>query len=321
MLARHAESLFWAGRYVERASDTARMLDVTYHGLLESPPQEAEREWLDLLDVLGSRSSFTTRHGDEVRETTVSRFLAIDQENPGSVVSLVGRARENVRSVREMVSTEMWESVNAFYLELGARDLAYDVEHQPSQLYGMVKARCQAVAGSAVETMPHDDGWRFLMLGWMIERAEMTLRLLDVRYLQLVDLDPQTGFHHWIGVLKSASAAEAYRRTYSLSMNRTDVVEFLLLSETFPRSVLWCLRSAEANLARLGNPGRLSRAQRVLGRIRADLEYCDVHEVMGDDLNAFLRGILTEVRRVAELLALELFRNADEFDLHALEHP
>ncbi|HUF31873.1 MAG TPA: alpha-E domain-containing protein [Acidimicrobiales bacterium] len=320
MLARHAESLFWAGRYVERASDTARMLDVTYHGLLESPPQEVQRAWLDLLEVLGTGPSFAARHADDVSEATVSRFLAIDTDNPGSVVSLVGRARENVRSVRELVSTEMWEAVNAFYLELGGHDLTYDIENQPSQLYSMVKGRCQAVAGSAVETMPHDDAWRFMMLGWMIERAEMTLRLLDVRYLQLADLDPQSGFHHWIGVLKSASAAEAYRRAYSLSMDRADVVEFLLLSEGFPRSVLWCLRSAEENLGLLCNPGRLSRAQRVLGRIRADLEYCDVHELISGDLNAFLRATLGHVRRVAELLALELFRNADEFDLHALEH-
>jgi uncharacterized alpha-E superfamily protein len=319
MLARHAENLFWVGRYIERAGATARMLDVTYHGLLESPPSEVRRAWSELLEVLQMTALFGQRR-QPAGARTVSEFLVLDPANPGSIVSTVGRAREGARSVRDLLSTETWESINNFHLELQSRDVRADLEHQPYELYGLVKGRCHAVAGTALETMPHDDGWRFLMLGWMIERAEMMCRLLDVRAASLSDPDGPASFHHWILVLKSASAAEAYRRSYSLSMNRADVVEFLLVSQRFPRSVLWCLRSAEEKLDQLSAPGRLSRAQRTLGRIRADLEYADVHELVTGDLNEFLRTTRDGVRMVAELISTELFRNADEFDLHALEH-
>jgi uncharacterized alpha-E superfamily protein len=319
MLARHAENLFWVGRYLERAGATARMVDVTYHGLLESPPAEVRQAWLDLLEVLQVTSAFAERH-PHVTATAVSEFLVADQRNPGSVASVVGRAREGAHSVRELISTETWESINTFHLQLRGRDLRTELASQPYEVYELVKGRCHAVAGTAAETMPHDDGWRFLMLGWMIERAEMMCRLLDVRSAQLGGLDGPTDFHHWVSVLKSASAAEAYRRSYSLSMRRSDVVEFLLLSADFPRSVLWCLRSAETKLGQLSPPGRLSRAQRVLGRLRADLEFCDVHELVDGDLNAFLRATRDGVRMVAELVSIELFRSADEFDLHSLEH-
>ncbi len=317
MLARHAESLFWTGRYLERAGDTARMLDVTYHGLLESPPDEARRAWYDLLEVLDARAAFEATHG-EPDAASVSRFLVLDPGNDGSIVSTVGRARESARSVREMISTELWEAVNTFYLELFARNLRHDLEQQPYELYGMVKRRCQGVAGTAVETMPRDDGWRFLMLGWMLERAEMTCRLLNVRFAQLVEADPTSGFHDWIGALKSASASEAYRKAYRASMDRSDVVEFLLLSRTFPRSVLYCLEEAERFLGELCPPGELTHAQRLLGRVRADVQFVDVHELIDRDLHDFLDGAQFYIRGVAELVATQFFRHHVDLELHAL---
>ena len=241
MLARHAESLFWMGRYMERAEDTARMLDVTYHGLLESPPDEATRSWLDLLSVLNLDQGFAERH-TEVTAAIVSEFLVLDEKNPGAIVSSVGRARENARSVRELISTELWEAVNMFWLELLARNLRVDLEQQPYELYGLVKRRCQTVNGVAAETMPRDDGWRFLMLGWMLERTEMTCRLLNVRYGELAGATDLGGFHVLVGALKSASASEAYRKAYGAAMDPGRVVEFLLLSRTFPRA--FCIASA-----------------------------------------------------------------------------
>jgi uncharacterized alpha-E superfamily protein len=318
MLARHAESLFWCGRYLERASYTARMLDVTYHGLLESPPSEARQAWLDLLAVLHLRASFEARH-DNLTAPAVSEFLVLDPANQGAVVSAIGAARENARSVRELLSTEVWESINTFWLELHARDLHEDLEQQPYELYGLVKRRCQAVAGTAVETMPRDDGWRFLMLGWMLERAERTCRLLRVRYGATQAGGDREGSHHWVGVLKAASASEAYRRQYSASFSPAHVVEFLLLSRTFPRSVLYALRSAEDRINELGVPGRLTRPQRAVGRLRADLEFRDVHELLGGDLLAFLDSVLDGVSRVTALVATQFFRNSEEFDLRALD--
>jgi uncharacterized alpha-E superfamily protein len=317
MLSRHAEDLFWAGRYMERAEDTARLLDVTYHGLLESTPYESERAWREVLSVLRLDGPFAERrHG--VSALAVSEFLVRDPDNPGSILAGVGRARDNLRSVREQVSAELWEEVNTFHLELRARDLRIDLEQQPYALYGMVKRRCQTLAGVAAETMARDDGWRFLQIGWMLERAEMTCRLLDVRYAQS-DSDGVGGFHHWMSTLKSASASEAYRKAFRSSMDPEDVIDFLLLSRIFPRSVLFCLRRAEADLNLLGSrDGTLSRPERLLGRIRADLEFREVHEVVAGGLHSFLDQLQRGVRQVAEAVALQYFRSSHEVFLHSL---
>jgi uncharacterized alpha-E superfamily protein len=323
MLARHAEYLFWTGRYIERAEDTARLLDVTYHALLEATSFEARRTWRDLLRMLSLESAFAET-GREPTAKGVSEFLVLDDTQPGSIVNAVTYARENVRSLREQVSTEMWEAVNGFHLELRARDLHADLE-QPYTLYGLVKRRCQHLAGVAAETMPRDDGWRFLQIGWMLERAEMTCRLLDVRYALAVAEDG--AYHHWLGILKSASAAEAYRKAHRASLEPADVLEFLLLSRNFPRSLLFCLRRVEQELGRLGgDDGRLTRPERLLGRIRADLEYADVHEVTAaagsQDLHAFLERMQTGIRQVAEAVALQYFRNSQEVGLTVLDfHP
>lgn len=314
MLARHAESLFWAGRYIERAEDTARLLDVTYHGLLEAAPTESARAWADVLDVLRLRGDFEQRN-TAIDAVSVSQFLVSDHENPGSIVAAVSRARENLRSVRELVTTELWESVNRFHLDMSVRNLRADIETEPYELYSFVKQRCQTVAGIASETMPRDDGWRFLQVGWMLERAEMACRLLDVRYSD----QQRVGFHHWLGTLKSASALEAYRRTYRGSMDPADVLDFLLLSRQFPRSVLFCLHRAEADLGMLGTDEQLTRPERLLGRIRANLEYRDVSEVLAEGVPPFLDRLQRGVRQVAEAVALEYFRNSLELDLHALD--
>jgi uncharacterized alpha-E superfamily protein len=315
MLARHAESLFWTGRYIERAEDTARMLDVTYHSLLEAAPYEAERAWADLLRVLRLHRDFSEGLRG-LSAVSVSEFLVLDEANPGSIVSAVTRARENLRSVRELVPTELWETLNMFHLELRARNLRADLEQQPYQLYGMVKQRCQTLAGVATETMPRDDGWRFLQIGWTLERAEMACRLLEVRYAG----SETQGFHHWLSTIKSASAAEAYRKVHRSSMDPANVADFLLLSRTFPRSVLFCLRRAEMELGRLGDSSsRLSRPERLLGRIRADLEYADIHEILNAGLERFLDRLQQSIRQVAEAVALQYFRSSQELRITVLD--
>jgi uncharacterized alpha-E superfamily protein len=321
MLARHAESLFWTGRYIERAEDTARLLDVTYHGLLEANQWETSSAWQDLLQVLRLDTEFAKR-GTGISATSVSEFLVLDRENSGSIVVGVERARENIRSVRELVPTELWEAVNTFHLDLRERNLRRDLEQQPYVLYHLVKQRCQMLAGVAAETMPRDDGWRFLQIGWALERAEMACRLLDVRYSRNA-ADNAVDFHHWLQTLKSASGSEAYRKVHRSSMDPRDVVGFLLLSRTFPRSVLFCLRRAETELARLGNGSdRLSRPERLIGRVRADLEYADVSEVLSGGLHSYLDQLQRNVRQVAEAVAVQYFRNSQELLITALDfHP
>lgn len=316
MLARLAENLFWAGRYIERAEDTARMVDVTYHTLLESPQGELAEAWLELLEVLHLRGDYEDEH-DEASAADVTHFLVLDETNPGSIMASVAMGRENARSVRELVSTEMWEAVNGFYLELRQRDLQDDLATKPYELFSVVKRRCQTITGVAVETMPRDDGWRFFTLGRMLERAEMTSRLLDVRFGQLVSYAAPLAFHHWVAVLKSASAFEAYRKAYRASMEPANVVEFLLLSPDFPRSVRYCLENAEQQLARLGGPEQVGPARRRIGRAYAELQYREVDELL-DDLHPFLDRIQHNVWRVADAVADEFFRHAPEGGRHAL---
>jgi uncharacterized alpha-E superfamily protein len=331
VLARLAENLFWAGRYVERAEDTARMVDVTFHTLLESPYGEADRSWAQLLDVLHLRAGYGDR---PLEQDQVLRFLVLDRSNPGSITSSVAKARENTRSVRELVSSELWEVVNELHLTLGSRDLQRDLVEQPYELFGSVRRASMTIYGVASETMPRDDGWRFMALGRLLERAEMTCRLIDVRYGQLEamagpsrrlggpDVDVARGadradFHHWIAVLKSASAFEAYRRRYRSSMDPADVVEFLLLEPDLPRSVLHCLQGAMHQLDALRG-GRPSRATRQLGRAVSSLQYRDVSELFDVGLHDFLDRTEDQVAQVAEAVADEFFRHHPAGALQAI---
>ena len=331
MLARLAENLFWAGRYVERAEDTARMIDVTYHTLLESPPVEAAQSWEQLLDVLHLRHAY----GDgPVDGQAVMRFLVVDVATPGSIASSVTQARANARSVRELISSELWEAVNDLYLRLVARDLDRDLAEHPHDLFASVRRGSMTIYGVASETMPRDDGWRFMALGRLLERAEMTCRLIDVRYSQLEAMagpsrriaptgDPaprgadRTDFHHWIAVLKSASAFEAYRRRYRASMDPADVVEFLLLARDLPRSVLFCLVAATHQLEALRR-GVDSSAARRLGRLTASLQYRDVAELFEVGLHDFLEDAQQQVGHIAEAVAAEFFRNQPTGELQAI---
>lgn len=343
MLARLAENLFWAGRYVERAEDTARMVDVTYHTLLESPAGEVPQAWEQLLEVLHLRAAY----GDEpVEPARVVHFLVLDRDVPGSIISSVGQARENVRSVRELVSSELWEAVNDLHLALGRRDLRRDLADQPYELFGVVRRACMTIYGTASETMPRDEGWRFMALGRMLERAEMTCRLIDVRYAHLEalagpsrrlsgEVDPlatddedvagdevargadRADFHHWIAVLKSAAAFEAYRRRYRASMDPADVVEFLLLEPDLPRSVVYCLSAAQRLLEDLSG-GRPSRAVRRVGRASASLQYRDVAELFEVGLHPFLEEAQARVAQIADAVADEFFRQHPTGALHAI---
>ena len=335
MLARLAENLFWAGRYVERAEDTTRMVDVTYHTLLESSPDAAAQTWEQLLDVLHLRGAYGGAHVDV---GSVVRFLVLDPANPGSITACISRARENVRSVRELVSSELWGTVNDLHLTMRSRDLEVELEDQPFSLFQSIRRDCMTIYGVASETNPRDEGFRFMALGRLLERAEMTCRLIDVRYGQLEALAgpsqrllggvtavpteaPQgadrADFHHWITVLKSASAFEAYRRRYRSSMDPADVVEFLLLERDLPRSVLFCLGGARRQLEALRD-GRPSRAARQLGRTTASLEFRDVGELFDVGLQEFLEDVQEQIAVTAEQIADEFFHHHPGGALHAI---
>lgn len=317
MLARHAENLFWAGRYLERAEMTARAVDVTYHALLESPPTESQQVWAQILDILQLGDAYAASHG-ELDPSRVVGFLVSDGDNPGSVLASITRARENLRGVRELISSETWESTNSLYLRMRDRDLPADLAGQPYELFGEVRRGAQLVVGVANETMPHDDGWRFLTLGRMLERVELTCRLLVVRLVPSRGAREMLGFQDGLAILRSVSASEAFRRTHR-RLDPASVVEFLLLSPSFPRAVLYCLRSAEVQLSVLGEgvPG-IGRSRRMLGRLRASVEFRNVDELVEEGLTSFLTDLRDGVRDAAACVSTEFFRHGQPATLHTV---
>ena len=309
MLSRHAEDLFWTGRYVERAEDTARMLDVTYHGSLQSGEQS---QWGDLLTILRLAPGY--RESGRVIEDPVAvvAYLAHDTENPGSILSSVAAVRTNLRAVRDRLPHELWEFANRFHLELIGGDLEAAVAREPYVLLDLVRRRCQTLFGVISEVMPRDDGYRFLGVGTSLERALMTCRLLLTRHGFLVP----GAYDEVLLTLRVASALEAYRRSYQSSADPVDVARLLLTSATFPRSVLFCLADVERDLERLAGADALNRPLRLAGRLRAELEFTDPVDLT-DELTTRLESLEDAIRHIAEAMGPAFFRSADEFQMHA----
>lgn len=271
MLSRIAESLFWIGRYVERADDTARILDVHIQMLLEDTHLEEEEACRAVLSVMGS----------EIPEGTVDRDvvltkLAFDPANPSAIVGALGTARENARRARETVSTELWECLNTTYIGIGQARIRATTAHH---FFTWVRERATLVAGITDATMSRDDAWHFLVLGRSIERADMTARLVATSAIG----GDQTS---WNTLLRSCGAYESYVRTYRGVDTDERAAEFLLLDRLFPRSVLYALTKAEESLGRLSptndRVGVSDRARRALGRARTGLEYRPLQEILSD---------------------------------------
>jgi len=312
MLARHAEDLFWTGRYLERAEDTARMLDVTYHGLLEGGSTDAASAWHLLLEALHLAHPFHSRH-ESVSPRAVAEFLVCDLAQPSSIVAAIARARENARNVREHLSTELWDAVNTCFLELRARDLQAEVGGQPHELYREIRTRCQTIAGACAETMPRGDPWRFLLLGRLIERAEMTCRMLRARSSRRA---VRSGFHDFLLVLNSVSAFEAYTREHGADIDPARVISFLLLAPDFPRSVLYCVRGTDKVLEQLDAGAPSARARRTLGRIRAELEYQDPEELRAFGERGVLDRAQAGIWEVAERVEESFFASGPQPQRH-----
>jgi uncharacterized alpha-E superfamily protein len=279
MLSRIAESLYWIGRYVERAEDTARITDVNYHhtlGMGTSDLAEARRtrHWEALIAIVGNEQRFKSTYG-EANEETVPTYLTFDTSNPNSIVSCVARSREQARAMRHQIASEMWEALNRFYLDLqrwtgfGQGPVSIENAHL---FYRSVIEFSHLFQGVTDSTMPREEGWHFLQAGKFLERAEKTARALDVKYHLLVaDAAPNApvagpGFeaaaasiaddvpgewHQWQAVLRSLSAYEAYHKLYRAAVQPRTVVEMLTLSPVFPRSILFSICEVEEALARI----------------------------------------------------------------------
>ena len=243
MLSRIAESLFWIGRYVERADGTARILDAYIARLLEDPWADEDRGGRAILSILGAAPPSDTR----VTTSAVLDVLAFDATNPSAIAGALTAARDNARGARETISTEMWECLNVTWHALPARRLAAD-RLGPVMYLQFVRERAAVLAGLAESTMSRDDGWRFLILGRSLERVDMTARMISIQ------ADAAHDHPAWRTVLRACGADESFLRTHGGTLDPTRIVEFLTLDRLFPRSALHALTTAEQCLREL-SPG------------------------------------------------------------------
>ncbi|MDX1447773.1 MAG: alpha-E domain-containing protein [Acidimicrobiia bacterium] len=314
MLSRHAEDLFWIGRYVERAEDTARLLDVTQQSVLEAGSERTPEEiWWELLEVLFLDDVF-----DEMPEPDdVRRFLVSDQSNPSSIVSLIGHARENTRAVREWVSAEYWEAINALYLELRDTDFDDALDGTPYDLMRRVKASCQALTGIADSSLPRTEGYRFKVLGGAVERALITVRVVSVWQRRLGGFSGTAAFPEWVKLLKSLSGYEAYLREFRAAMRPDLVLEFLLQAEHFPRSLHYCMNLAEQQLRTIATDSVGSASLRWAGRLAAELRYAEPRQFSESDLTEALSQFEEDLLNLPLVIETDYFRPSADAALHS----
>jgi uncharacterized alpha-E superfamily protein len=303
VLARNAGSLYWIGRYVERADDTARILDVSVHQLLEDATVDADLAARTLLAVLGVAAP----PDGSLDAWSLTELVGYAPDQAGSIVSSVSSARENARGAREVVSAEMWECLNATWNALPERQ-RYARWVGPHAFFSYVEDRAAMFSGLAASTMSRDDSWRFYLLGRSVERVDMIVRLLLSR------VSDRMSSPGWLTVLRSAGAADTYLRTYRGALDASRVVQFLLMDKLFPRSVFHALRQAETCLVDLDNRpsariGAKAEALRLLGRARSELEFLRPEELL-DDLPAQLLGLQECIRDVGEAVSLQYFHAA-----------
>lgn len=294
MLARAASNLYWMSRYVERAENTARILDVTYRmSLLPSSVDHDQQEWFAPLNITGSLYPFGGRH-TTVCADEVMHFLALDPANPTSICSCMRQARENARAVRGTITTEMWEVLNTSWLELAALDEPA-ILRSPSPWFDWVKERSHLFRGVTFGTMRRDDAYDFARLGTHIERADSTARILDVKYHVLLssvrDVGGAVDYYQWSAILRSLSAFEAYRKVYKDAITPRRIAELMILRDDIPRSLAFCMREVDTTIQKVQNDASAEAVRRA-GEASSSLRYGRIEDVFAQGLHEFLTHFL-----------------------------
>ncbi len=314
MLSRVAANLYWMGRYVERAENVARLLDVAYH--LELDARALDGRSLasgspieSVLAVLACRDAFERVHGKATRDRQrVIDFLTFNRSQGHSILAMLGRARENARASREALSGDAWNQLNTLYLGLKGRKARPELALSPLRFLERVKRGCILFGGLIESTLPRTEAYHFLQLGRHLERVNQIGRIMQITMPPLpaespTAVDPMLSVH-WSNVLRSCSAFEAYLQEYQDQVDPVSVVGFLILNSRFPRAIRYCVERCGDSLKELGSgeteEAYSSEAERLLGRLESDLKYLDVEEIMGQDLRAYLVGMLSACNRIGE---------------------
>jgi uncharacterized alpha-E superfamily protein len=313
LLSRVADSLYWMSRYLERAEHTTRLLDVNLNLMLDESANSADRRWQRVLQALGNPKDVDWK-GDAYALTNTLTFNA---SNHASILFLLISARENSRHVREQISTEQWDRLNRLYLEVTRPGVQTHIEpgtmalgpELPTEFLQHVMEAVHQFQGVTDSTMSHGEGWQFIQVGRYIERASATASLLQAYHADLwgdPDGDPDrmsegNEYLEWMGLLRSATAFEAYCKVYTADLTPERILEFLLLDEEFPHSLRFSIDSLQHALEAIQRESGKSRAdqlRRLAGRLQATLSYSGVEEILNQDIVAFLQSIQAQCRDI-----------------------
>jgi uncharacterized alpha-E superfamily protein len=301
MLSRVADNVFWMSRYIERAESVARFIDVNLNLTLDLGEQ-MDQQWAPLVYTTGDQSVFLERYKTFNREN-VWNFLTFDAANPNSILSCLKYARENARTIREVVPSVLWEEVNKFYLLVRAAATGSALDN-PAAFLDEVKLRSHLASGIQDALMTHDEAWHFARIGQLLERADKTSRILDVKYFILLPSLSEVGTPldviQWAALLRSASALAMYRRGRGRIVPE-QVADFLILDADFPRSIRYCLTRAELSLHAISGSALntfRNKAEQTLGLLRAELDYTHIREIIDGGLHEFIDGFQTRLNDV-----------------------
>ena len=312
MLSRVASSLYWMSRYIERAENIARILDVNLQMLLdfrETDENSVRDHWLPIVSCTGDDELFEHLHG-RATAASVTEFLVFEEKNLNSIISSICQARENARMVRDQITFEIWEELNRLYLFITSPQARVLWNESPTDFFNQIKGSSLQLIGLSYATLIHNEGWWFTQLGKFIERADKTSRIIDCRTHALPtrgmpETISQTSALEWSSILRSCSAWDAYKGIHGSELHPRLVAEFLLLNEDFPRSVRFCLRETNRALRRISgvSEGRfVNEAEKLAGRLDAELQFTTIEEIFDFGLHTYLDEFQTKLNAIGEAL-------------------
>jgi uncharacterized alpha-E superfamily protein len=312
VLSRVGDAIYWASRYVERAENVARFIEVNLNSMLETPIQQ-RTSWRPLVMTTGDQEYFDRSHSGETNAEAVAWFLTFDPTYPNSILSSLAQARDNARTVREIISREMWQELNEFYLMVKQASRDPFRVGEMGDFLRRVKLSGIHYEGVTNATLSRGEAWSFARLGRLLERADKTSRILDVKYYALLPAaalrDAAVDQAGWGALLNSVSALQMYRQHHHVT-NPADVARFLLLNRQFPRSILYCVSEAQLSLhAITGTPLKSSahRGERLLGRLQANLSYTSIEDVMEQGLHHYIDWLQRSLNDVGEAIQTGFF--------------
>ncbi len=307
MLSRVADSLYWMARYIERAENITRLLEVNLQLLLDFEhldDNQVKEHWDPIIRATGDEKQFYELY-EMADSQTVTDFLTFNTKNPNSVLACIFAARENARQVRDQISSEIFESLNNLYLFLRSANAKTVWQQGAWDFYDRIQEHSHLFQGLVSSTISRDEGYEFMQFGTYMERADKTTRILDVKYHMLLpditDVGGAVDVAQWIALLKSASAFEAYHRIYVADVNPAKIAEFLIFSNSFPRSIRFCVKEINDVLHRISGCPLASfsnEAERLSGLLLGDLSYGSVEGVLNQGLHEYLDGIQARLNEI-----------------------